>query len=276
MPATSTPTGNVVPPVLTEPVAYAEFELDLTKALLENLPPILASLPPATLTKEHVLSLPEAAQGVYMLLQNGEPMYIGKTDATHGFRNRLYRHFLTLSARQNLDLDHVQFKAVRIMVFTTVNVEKTLIEHFLGNNKMAWQNSGFGSNDPGHNRETQEPSDFDKAHPINIDRPLDFLKPFEGSALDLLIQLKENLPYDLRYETDIGPNKKPVKYTKGHEHQRATHVQVAKDGMTLREVLSDVLIPALPDGWVVTVFPGRVILYNEDRTYPYAHEQIRK
>ncbi len=276
MSAAPTPTETIVPPVLAEPLAYAEFELDLTKALLDNLPGILESLPPATLTKEHVLSLPEAAQGVYMLLENGSPMYIGKTDATHGFRTRLYRHFQTLSARKNLDLDKVQYRAVRIMVFTTVNVEKTLIEHFLGRNRMAWQNSGFGSNDPGHNRETQEPSEFDKNHPVNIDKSLDFIALGQSSALDLLIQLKEKLPFDLRYETDIGSNGKPVKYNKGHTDQRTTVVDVPRAGMTLRELLNDVLIQALPHGWVATVFPGRVIFYKESTNYRYALEQLKK
>jgi len=263
-------------PTVSQPVAYAEFELDLTRALLENLPPILGALPPATLTKAHVLSLPEAAQGVYMLLEDGTPMYIGKTDAAHGFKNRLYRHFLTLSARKNIDLTRVTFKAVRIMVFTTVNVEATLIKHFLGENKMAWQNSGFGSNDPGHNRENQEPSDFDKLHPVNIDMPLEFIRPEQTSAFELLLRLKENLPYDLRYETDLGSNNKPVKYTRGHIEQREAQVVVPREGMSLRELLKDVLIPALPTGWVATVFPGRVIFYKEPTTYRYAIEQLKR
>lgn len=276
MNTTSTRSGRQGNLSSTEHPAYTEFELDLTKAILENLPPILTNLAPAPLTEANVTALPEAAQGVYMLLYEDTPMYIGKTDASHGFRNRLYRHFQTLSARRELTLSRVSYKAVRIMVFTTVNVEKTLIEHFLGSNSMAWQNSGFGSNDPGHNRENQEPSDFDKQYPINIDQPLDFISKANESALDLLIRLKDHLPYDLRYETDVGPNRKPLKYTKGHEDQRRVTVQVTEDGMTLRRLLKEVLIPALPDGWVASVFPGRVILYKEPTAYQYALEQLRK
>jgi len=259
-----------------QPAAYAEFELDLTKALLENLPPILQNLIAAPLTKENVLLLPQAAQGVYMLLDGGVPMYIGKTDSTHGFRDRLLRHFHTLSARKNIDLSKVSFKAVRIMVFTTVNVEKTLIAHFLGNDKMAWQNSGFGSNDPGHNRENQEPSIFDRDHPINIDHPLDFVLAGTRSLLALLILLKDELPYDFRYETDIGSNGRPVKYTIGHSQYKALQVTVPADSMTLRELLDTVIIRALPSGWVSTIFPGRVILYNELTHYRYSIEQLKR
>lgn len=130
---------------------YQEFELDITQALLEHLPDIFANLADAPLTADDVAGLPEKAQGVYMLLDDGTPTYIGKTDADHGFRARLQRHFLNLSARHNFDLTKVSFKAVRVMVFTMVNVEKTLIDHFLGARGMSWQFSGFGSNDPGHN-----------------------------------------------------------------------------------------------------------------------------
>ena len=254
--------------------AYREFELDLTRALLEHLPPILDDLTPATLTRKNVLALPEEAQGVYMLLEKGLPMYIGKTDAEHGFRTRLYRHLQTLSARKNVDLSEVSFKAVRIMVFTTINVEATLIKHFLGNNKMAWQKSGFGSNDPGHNRETQEPSLFDLQHPINIDLPLDFVKKGSRTALDLLVELKERLPYDFRYETDPGSGKRPAKYTVGHADQREGMIVVPQDAMTLRELLGRVLVPTLQQGWVATIFPGRVIFYKETTKYRFAVEQI--
>ena len=265
IPAATSSIVSDTPPAVTGPAAYQEFELDLKRALLDYLPPVLDNLQPAALTKEHVLSLPEAAQGVYMLLEGGVPMYIGKTDAKHGFRNRLLRHFWTLSARQNINLAEVQYKAVRILVFTTVNVEKAMIDHYLGSNEMSWQNSGFGSNDPGHRREGQKPSVFDKKYPVNIDMPLDFVAPGERTALELLIELKEGLPFDLRYEADPGVDGSH-QHTTGHADQRENRLNVPTRGMTLRELLKVVIVPAMPDGWTATVFPGRVILYTESMT----------
>lgn len=255
--------------------AYTEFELDLTKALLEHLPPIFEHLDGAALTLPEVDKLPESAQGVYMLLEDGTPMYIGKTDAAHGFKTRLQRHFYTLSARKKLELDKVSFKAVRIMVFTTINVERTLIDYFLGNDPLRWQNSGFGSNDPGHNREGQEPSKFDVTYPIDIDKSLSFIPTGSLSVRDLLLLLKEGLPYDLRYETDKSPTGKPVKHTIAHEDHRNAIVNVPRPMMSLRELFDGIILQALPSEWIATVFPGRVIFYKEQTTYRYALEQLR-
>ena len=253
---------------------YTEFELDLTRALLEHLPGIFERLGAEPLTQTAVKELPEKAQGVYMLLDEGRPTYIGKTDAEHGFRDRLDRHFFTLSSRRNLDLGKISFKAVRVMVFTTVNVETTLIKHFLHDNKLTWQFSGFGSNDPGHNREGQEPSNFDKKYPINIDLPLSAVQKGAHNALQLLMLLKSSLPYDFRYGTDIGANGRAVKHTKGHIDQRSTSLNVPRNGMTLRALFEEVLIPQMPGGWVATVFPGRVIYYKEPTEYRYVVERF--
>jgi hypothetical protein len=256
--------------------AYAEFELDLTRALLQYLPPVLEALAPAPLTQIEVASLPEKAQGVYMLLFGGIPTYIGKTDAEHGFQTRLQRHLYTLSARQNLDIADITYRAVRIMVFTTVNVESTLIKHFhVDANPMAWQNSGFGSNDPGHRREGQEPSVFDVQYPINIDLPLPFVVPATSSVRDLLVLLKQRLPFDLRYQTDHPQGaRRPQKHTVGHEDQRSAVAVVPRPAMSLRQLLCEVILPSLPPGWSATVFPGRVILYKEPTLWPHAIERL--
>lgn len=256
--------------------AYAEFELDLTRALLRDLPPVLEAIQPAHLTGAELDTLPESVQGVYMLLFEGVPTYIGKTDAGHGFRTRLKRHLYSLSARRNLDIASVTYRAVRIMVFTTVNVESTLIRHFnVASNPMAWQNSGFGSNDPGHRREGQDPSQFDRRYPINIDLPLQFVQPGTSTVRDLLVLLKDALPFDFRYETDALPgSSRPQKHTVGHMDHRDANAVVPRSAMTLRDLLVEVILPSLPGGWMATVFPGRVILYKEATLWPHAIERL--
>jgi hypothetical protein len=256
-------------------LGYTEFELDLRRALLEKVPPVFDALAPAPLSSETVSALPYGAQGVYMLLEKGVPTYIGKTDARHGFRQRLHRHLKSLSSRSNLNLGDVTFKAVRVMVFTTINVEDVLIDHYIKNRNIAWQYSGFGSNDPGHLREFQKSSEFDKKFPIDIGIPLPFIKAGRRNVVQLLSDLKSCLPYDLRYETDIGLKHRPVKSHIGHCDQRAAWVDITRDSMSLREILL-LVVRALPDGWVATHFPGRVILYKEATPYKEALEQITK
>lgn len=269
MPATTAPSAIEIP-------GYTEFELDLMQAIKLYLPPVIDRVAPASLDLENVNALPEKVQGVYLLLENGKPTYVGKTDAKHGFRDRLRRHFLTLSSRRNLDLATISFKAVRIMVFTVMSVETALIEIFTESNPNSWQNTGFGSNDPGHRRETQKPAKFDVDYPINIDLPLQEVTAGEYSAIELLIKLKKLLPFDLRYETDSRGKGKSAKHTVGHADKRNATVKVARDGMSLREILNKALLPSLPDGWVATVFPGRLILYKNSTSYDDQLEQLRK
>src|SRR4051812_27375677 len=103
----------------------------------------------ATLLPENVGQLPEA-QGVYQLSLDGVVVYIGKTDADAGLKNRLTRHSYSIQQRSNLDPSHVTFKAVRVYVFTAMDLETQLIRHYGG---ASWNSSGFGSNDPGRNRD---------------------------------------------------------------------------------------------------------------------------
>lgn len=249
---------------------YAEFELDLIDTLKQQLPPVFDKLKAERLNRKAVDAIPQT-QGVYMLLESGKPMYIGKTDSSHGFQDRLRRHLYTLSARKKIALSKVTFKAVRVMVFTTVNVESILIEEHLG--KTAWQKSGFGSNDPGRQRETQAPSKFDREHPINIHFKTSFITPGNHNVRDLLVRLKEGLPYDFRYQTDKKANGKYEKYTVGHNDQRNTTVNVPQTNMTVWNLLK-AIVTQLPPGWTATAFHGRVILYKETVTYQHKVKQF--
>ena len=138
VPGISEPGHRVTEDEAARPIAgYAELELDLRDALLKELESTLAHVDAAALTPENIGLLPDAAQGVYMLLLDAQPTYIGKTDARHGFRDRLRRHFDSLSSRLNLNLAAVSFKAIRVMVFTTLNVEDELIRRYVPDSDMA-------------------------------------------------------------------------------------------------------------------------------------------
>lgn len=258
---------------------YNEFELDIENVLRAQIPNYFDQISDAPLTQKNVLALPEKAKGAYMLLHENCPVYAGKTDSRHGFRDRLLRHWHTLQYRKNLNIADMSFKAVRVMVFSNFDVETILIEEMRKRSSeyLQWNDSGFGSNDPGHNRENQETAKFDVDYPIDIDHPLDnVVQAGRYNLRDLLVQAKENLPFLLRYETDAtNRNGKKVVYAHhrvGHADQRNVEVEVPNDMPTMRELMT-IAVGALP-GWRATVFPGRVILYRGQANYTFATEHI--
>ena len=253
---------------------YGEFEIDIPAVFKQQLPEVLEKIPEASLTLENVLALPERAQGGYVLLMNGKRVYVGKTDAAAGFQSRLRRHWNNIQDRVGLDPSKVTFKAVRIMVFHNFDVEDILIKRFaeIDGQSLTWNNSGFGSNDPGHRRESQAPAEFDLQYPIDIDRRKN-IGAGNKRILDVLVWLKDHLPYLLRYETEPRPTpKRPdatAYYTVGHVDQRDATVNFPNDQMSVREIMT-ALVNALPIEWQCTVFADRVILYKEATKYPYA------
>jgi len=260
----------------TELSGYVEYEIDVEKVLRQELPGVVARAAIAPLTPQAIAALPEKAKGAYVLFEDGHPVYAGKTDTRHGFRSRLAKHHNTIQARQGLDPARIGFKAVRIMVFSNFDVEAILIKELREKDPTAlrWNFSGFGSNDPGHNREAQEPADFDKERPVDIDKAI--ISPLQGRSvgvLDLLISLKDQLPYTFRYETDAKGTKSAY-YTVGHIEQReAAPIQLPDAPFTVRQAVQWAL-NVLPAGWRATVFPDRVILYRETTPYPYALEHL--
>ncbi|MGO8737434.1 GIY-YIG nuclease family protein [Rhodoblastus sp.] len=247
---------------------YTEFEFDLPGALLARLVTMLDTLPAAQLAAGVVNEIPDE-QGVYQLFLDGpagkELVYIGKTDAAAGLQMRLSRHAEKIQQRVGLNPARVFFKAVRIYVFTAVDLETQLIGHYGGVQKVSWNGSGFGSNDPGRERDTTKykPDHFDAMYPIDISRPLAFSLPTKASAAEILRTLKSNLPFLIRFEV--------VKQGSRTAHAELEGTTVTLDPrkpMTAESVLAQT-IPQLPPGWHVTKLPSHVIIYkNDDRKFP--------
>ncbi|NIJ39909.1 hypothetical protein FHS78_000164 [Parvibaculum indicum] len=247
---------------------YGEFELDIPSVMREQLPRFFSNLEIETLNLENIGKIPEGAQGAYLLFLRDELVYVGKTDAQAGFRNRLTRHFNSIQHRHNLLPKEVGFKATRIFVFSTFDIETMLIEEYSRHYELrpAWNFSGFGSNDPGHNRENQHPAQFDLDYPIDIDRPIEFLPPGQHTLVDVAKELKSYLPYLFRYEGARG---------EGHPDMQNLEIVIPAETVTMRDVLK-LILDALPPSWQATVLPSRVILYRENRTYQAQAEILRR
>jgi hypothetical protein len=250
----------IEPPAATGVCGYDEFEINVEAILRSELPKFFASMQAAPLTSVNVAALPERSKGAYLLLLDDTPVYAGKTDTRHGFRERLKRHAWTVQGRVGLDPHRVAFKAVRIMVFSAFDVESILIHELKRTNSAAlrWNNSGFGSNDPGRKREDQEPANFDKWYPVDTNFRVEGLPEGRVSLRKLLEILKEKLPYLIRYAPPPAD----------------AHISGLPPSSTVRQILQ-MAVAALPSGWQVTVLHGRIIIDNDNREYDYKLEVIR-
>ena len=227
---------------------YIEFEFDLPGALLAHLVSALDGMIPAVMSPENLVKIPET-QGVYQLFLDGQLVYIGKTDGEAGLKHRLERHSRKFLHRTGIDLARVTFKAVRIFVFTAVDLETQLIAHYGGSAIVKWNGSGFGSNDPGRERDTTKYKDehFDAQFPIDIDVPLDGEILGKGTAAVVLKRLRNLLPYTFRFEGGVK-----------QKHPDLEGIEVDVSNLkTVRQVLEKIL-KKLPIGWQATALPSHL------------------
>lgn len=248
---------------------FAEFEFDLPRALKAELIALLDGMETGLLQPEVTAEVPEA-QGVYQLFYGDALVYVGKTDAEAGLRTRLTRHARKILHRPTLT-GAVRFKAVRIMVFTAMDLETQLIKHYreAEDGAAAWNGSGFGSNDPGRERETtnKSPEGFDAQHPINIDLPAELIPPGTMTAAAALAALKAALPFTLRYET-LRNAQGRAQRGQPHADLLAVNVTIPAGAQTVRGLLQ-LIRAALGAEWQATAFVSHVILYKEQRPYQY-------
>ncbi|WP_409346933.1 Eco29kI family restriction endonuclease [Paenibacillus sp. MBLB4367] len=237
---------------------FDEFELDIEKAFRDYLPPFILNVGDAPLTVENILAIPPNKNGVYLLLENQVIRYVGKTDSTAGFHSRLRRHQIHMNHRKNLDPSTITFKAVAIPVFKNADIETMLIDHY----NAQWNFSGFGSNDPGKNRDDQDPADFDLQYPIDVDLPLSFLAAGIYECKELLKILARELPYTLRYE----------KTRDQQDLDFSINIPIQSN---LKYILQTIINEMPADKWQATVLYGRVILYPEHKLYRHTQFVIR-
>lgn len=242
---------------------YRDFEFDLPGALLAKLIESFQPIEKATLCTESVSEIPDA-QGVYQLFLDNNLVYIGKTDEEAGLRKRLARHASKILHRTRLDPARVSFKAIRIYVFTAIDLETQLIAHYGGCSEVAWNGSGFGSNDPGRERDTTtyKPGHFDATFPIDIDRELALAIPAPCSAAAGLIALKDAVPYVLRFANAGGKSRK------SHPDLVGTNLPARLAGSVSARQMLQAIVACLPKGWQATRLPSHLIVYKENKDYP--------
>lgn len=242
---------------------FKDLEFDLPSALLRELIVLFEEMAPAVLSEQNVLPLADG-QGVYQLFHRDKLVYIGKTDNEAGLRKRLLRHCEKIRSRLNLISDEVSFKAVRIYVFTAMDLESALIRHYKAVAGISWNNSGFGSNNPGRNRDHSalKSGHFDALYPIDLNYPVTIHSNEELTAASLLVLLKEQLPFTVRFLTASTRSKKP------HPDLMSIDVRVEGSAHTARSILK-CISRSLPIEWQITALPGYVIVYKEKSDYSH-------
>ena len=230
---------------------------------MDRLVAVLDEMDAAPLSAMNSEEIPDA-QGVYQLFLDDALVYIGKTDAKDGLSHRLRRHARKIMHRVGLDPLRVSFRAVRIYVFTAVDLESQLIRHYGGLKDVSWNGSGFGSNDPGRRRDTTtyKNDHYDVLFPIDIDYPLEIELKNSSTANEVLAELKSKLPYVFRFQ-----NKGP-RLRQPHSDLSSTLVRIpVGEPMTARSIIEQV-VSQLPVGWQATKLVSHLILYKENINYP--------
>ncbi|WP_054064501.1 GIY-YIG nuclease family protein [Pseudomonas asplenii] len=244
---------------------FKALEFDLPSALLAQLVSLFESMVPVPLTEDSVQNVPEE-QGVYQLFLDGVLVYVGKTDAEAGLKNRLLRHSKKVRSRQNLLQTQVAFKAVRLYVFTAMDLESLLIKHYKYLSiRLSWNFSGFGSNDPGRNRDKSKikESHFDNLYPIDLNYEATIVRSSgEITVAAVLKQLKEQLGYTIRYMNKGGKSKT------AHSDLELAVVRLRAERDSVKKILQQIKA-ALGREWQITAMLGYVIIYKEREVYPH-------
>ena len=244
---------------------YLDFEFDLPghliKSLIDKFDNVIMAAP---LSIGGLSGIPNE-QGLYQLLYKGEVVYIGKTEGGKGLSGRLKKHLKRIQHRKNISVGDVTFKAVRVFVFTAMDLEKPLINHYLSD--LSWNNKGFGPNDPGHNRDMTRGRDqqdgFDDNFPIDTDLLIDISDLSGRPIYECLNELGDAVPYVVRYQkqTNGRNDRRP------HPDLLNSTGSLPSIGTTARDYVKAVMV-SVGDGWQAVALSGRIIVYKDNELYP--------
>jgi len=259
-------TANEKPPT----PSFADFDFDLAHAVLQQLVEAFDKLPVGKLVSTNLGQM-KPEQGVYQLFENEELRYVGKADK---LRHRLVRHMKALSARCGIKVETIGFKALYIhRNWTTWTTETAMID-FFGSNRLPWNASGYGSNDPGRKRDhTDETDTFNARYPINVDVPCIGMVTGKFAAFDALKLFSKKTPYTFRFQR-VTKGSSGGDARSAEAELRKTEITVPGAPMTVREMLI-AIVKQLSPGWQATALRGRVILYRENAEYAHGEVLLR-
>ncbi len=194
--------------------------------------------------------------------ENGVLVYVGKAS---NLRKRLSDHRFKIVGRRNIDIAEMSFTCLTIHPnWTALAPEDALIRHYKAQDAAVceWNGNSFGPHDPGRDRETtNKPTQgFDAQFPIKDDWPCAFVEARKWNIRELLILIKDELPFLLRYDcTDKNYRLGHPVVQRSHDGRRSGQHESASELLRL-------ITQQIP-GWQSTRFPSHMILYPESRYY---------
>ena len=244
---------------------FGRFDLDIGQAIADQLGAFLDALAPEPLSNSTALrGLPNNG-GVYALSHGRERVYVGKAAS---LRSRLEQHASDLDGRRNISRQDVAFVCAELSSnWAPFGAEEIL----MGRGRLAWQNSGFGNNDPGRNRDSSriKMDHWDAQFPIRLAWPCMQVSAGAYNAATLLRMLKDTLPFVLRFQRAAEGNS----HAPPPADVQAATIEIPQDGMPFWDIMAQ-LVDALP-GWQATALPGYTIFYREAVDYPSALAILR-
>ncbi|MEW7848401.1 GIY-YIG nuclease family protein [Massilia aurea] len=239
------------------------YVFDFLRTVSHQLKDTLEILPASDLNDAAIMRLQDfqlesrTSQGVYVLIYEGQPKYIGKAN---NVKERLSQHLTKLRGRKNIILDSLSYKALLLdKSMSTAANEDILIGLFRQEYAGMWNGAGFGPKDPGRERDTTKPGKFDQEHRI-IEDYLINVNLDENHKVGLghlLSAMKSQLPYVFRYEVDAENLKSEIDL-KASRH-------TAKD-------LLQAVVNHLGEGWRGAVISYGMVLYKSNKNYPHGTE----
>lgn len=239
------------------------YVFDFLRTVSQQLKDTLESLAPSPLDDMAILRLQEfqtesrSTQGVYMLIYEGGPKYIGKAN---NVKDRLAQHFTKLRGRKNINLEALTYKALVLdKSMSTAANEAILIGMFKEQYTGMWNGAGFGPKYLGRERDTTKPGKFDQQHPIIDDYPININLDADGAVGlgTLLSTMKAQLPYVFRYEVP--------------EELLLEKINLIANEPMARDLLQ-AAVSHLGFGWRGAIISYGMVLYKSDKRYPHGIE----
>lgn len=249
------------------------FTLNLHKALLWQLPRSLEKLVPAPLDQRNLQLLGDE-KGVYQLFEGPRSVYVGKSESPLAVR--LDQHRRRCTGRLNIDVVDMRFRCLYVDEFVDAAApERVLIRDFQTAGLAPWNVAeGFAPRDVGRHRDGGRPGQW------FLDRPVDHqalvLPAVAGRPVSMevaLRDLKSAVPFDV-FRFASARSRAPEDRVSAADYI-GCDVTFASQPVSVLEHLY-IVIDALSEGWQATVLPQGVIIYKENRDYPYALSGWRK
>jgi hypothetical protein len=204
--------------------------------------------------------------GVYRLRYKGHPIYAGK--AKSNLMDRLRSHYRHMGGRHGLDRSLAECTFVVLPPPWDVRTnEEGIIVHYRAIGEAPWNVDlyGFGSNDPGRNRDRTEPSRYHQDHPARRDFQVT-VGAGNYTVEGILKVVKRQTPYLVRYQT------KRLGDEPDWEVGLARHIDWELDySGSIERFLIELCRSHLQE-WQLTYLPLGYILYKEK--YDYEHGAV--